>query len=83
MDFEVIRENPWFLGMDWEALKEKKVKPPFKPKIKNAQDTRNFDEVFTTEPVSDSVESDMLNPSPNQFSGFTYQATGPISMQEA
>ena len=82
MDFDSIKNHQWFLGIDWQALNEKKVKPPFKPRIKSPGDTRYFDDVFTKESASDSLESDILSPSPNQFSGFTYQASGPISMQE-
>lgn len=35
--------------MDWEALLQKKVPPPFVPSISSKEDVSNFDEEFTTE----------------------------------
>ena len=34
--------HPWFKGFDWNGLEFKKLKPPFKPKIKSKTDTQNF-----------------------------------------
>lgn len=39
--------------MDWDALKEKKIDPPFRPKVSNNKDLRHFDKMFTEEPVRD------------------------------
>lgn len=72
----------WFYGMDWNALSEKRINPPFKPKIRTKNDTRNFDKLFTQEPITDSIESELLSPSPNQYTGFTYQGSVPVSIQE-
>lgn len=30
--FDVMR-HPWFAGVDWEMILQKKIKPPFKPKL--------------------------------------------------
>lgn len=55
----------------------KRVDPPFKPKIKNVADTSNFDKCFTKEPPQDSLEAgDLLTPASNHFTGFTYQGSG-------
>lgn len=35
--------------MDWEALLQRKVPPPFLPSITGKEDISNFDEEFTTE----------------------------------
>lgn len=43
---EAIKKHPWFSSMDWKALIEKKVKPPFVPVIKSALDVSNFDSVI-------------------------------------
>jgi len=40
-----IKEHPWFAGFDFKALVEKKLTPPYKPKIKNQFDVSNFDDV--------------------------------------
>ena len=47
VDFEDIKQHPWFFGTNWKEMSEKSTKPPFKPKIKDKLDTRNFDKVFT------------------------------------
>ena len=44
---EEIKCHPWFEKVDWNALMEKKIKPPFIPKIKNELDVTHFDEEFT------------------------------------
>lgn len=54
-------------------MAEKKITPPFKPSVKNLKDTSNFDKTFTNEKVEESFDVAELNPSPNQFSGFTYK----------
>ena len=42
-----IMNHPWFAGVDWNAIKDKKIKPPFKPKLQSATDVKNFDTMFT------------------------------------
>ena len=39
-----VKEHPWFKSMDFEKLNEKKLKSPWKPKITNPLDARNFDD---------------------------------------
>ncbi len=46
--FEVM-EHPFFLGINWDDVYNKKLRPPFKPEIKSEADTANFDPEFTTE----------------------------------
>jgi len=38
-----VREQPFFRGIDWRALREKRIKPPVKPKIMKVSST---DSVF-------------------------------------
>ncbi|XP_018317782.1 protein kinase C [Mycetomoellerius zeteki] len=67
-----IRVHPFFKHLDWEALEERKVKPPFKPKIKDEKEALNFDIIFTTEdPVltSDSDGSFVIDQ--EEFRGFS------------
>jgi serum/glucocorticoid-regulated kinase 2 len=49
--FAEIKEHPFFSGFDFEALLEKKLPPPYKPKLKDTLDVGNFDEEFTSEDV--------------------------------
>lgn len=39
-----VMKHKWFSGFDWDALLEKRYNPPFKPKVKHAEDSSNFDE---------------------------------------
>jgi len=48
---EDIKEHPFFEGVDWDLAKQKKLKPPFIPKLKNDVDLRYFDNMFTDEPI--------------------------------
>ncbi|XP_047428251.1 serine/threonine-protein kinase N1b isoform X2 [Mugil cephalus] len=49
-DAEDVKKQPFFRGMDWEALLQRKVPPPFVPSIKGKEDVSNFDAEFTAEP---------------------------------
>uniref|UniRef100_A0A1A8UCH3 non-specific serine/threonine protein kinase n=1 Tax=Nothobranchius furzeri TaxID=105023 RepID=A0A1A8UCH3_NOTFU len=49
-DAEEVKKQPFFRNVDWEALLQKKVPPPFVPSVRGREDVSNFDEEFTTEP---------------------------------
>ncbi|MEQ2239806.1 Ribosomal protein S6 kinase alpha-4, partial [Ilyodon furcidens] len=44
---EDIKAHPFFKGLNWSDLAEKKVQSPFKPELKNELDVGNFAEEFT------------------------------------
>nr|QNS30455.1 protein kinase C epsilon [Locusta migratoria] len=69
-----IRVHPFFRDMDWEALEARRVKPPFKPKIKSKKDALNFDAEFTKEePVLTPVNPDVLRAiNQDEFQGFSF-----------
>ena len=46
-DAEELKEHQFFADTDWDAMMNKRVVPPFKPKLKNVLDTSNFDPEFT------------------------------------
>ena len=52
--FEEIKKHPFFKGMDFKALEEKKIEAPFKPILEDSLDVRNFDEEFTSEDLASS-----------------------------
>ncbi len=70
--FESFMANPFFGNMDWDALRNCKVTPPFVPNQGiDLEDTRNFDKEFTRmtlkdSPVDASVISDEI------FEGFSF-----------
>eukprot|EP00794_Sanderia_malayensis_P015897 gene15897-17497_t len=48
-DAEDIKKQPFFRDLKWDDLLSRKIKPPFKPSVKHAEDVSNFDEEFTSE----------------------------------
>uniref|UniRef100_A0A8C9L7L1 Serine/threonine-protein kinase N3 n=1 Tax=Pavo cristatus TaxID=9049 RepID=A0A8C9L7L1_PAVCR len=48
-DAEEIKIQPFFKGMDWDALYARTLKPPFVPTLKDPTDISNFDEEFTSQ----------------------------------
>ncbi|XP_030669428.1 serine/threonine-protein kinase N2-like isoform X2 [Nomascus leucogenys] len=48
-DAEDVKEHPFFWLIDWSALMDKKVKPPFIPTIRGREDVSHFDDEFTSE----------------------------------
>ncbi|XP_034045662.1 serine/threonine-protein kinase N1b isoform X1 [Thalassophryne amazonica] len=49
-DAEDVKKQPFFRGLNWEELLQRKVPPPFVPSIKGREDVSNFDVEFTAEP---------------------------------
>ncbi|KAJ8606821.1 hypothetical protein MRB53_040688 [Persea americana] len=57
-DAEEIMEHPFFKGVDWDDIYNKRIPTPYKPQIKNEKDTSNFDSEFTSvTPVLTPVQS--------------------------
>ena len=46
-DAAELKAHPFFNDVDWVALSQKQVIPPFKPKLQSDLDTSNFDPEFT------------------------------------
>nr|CAD7585912.1 unnamed protein product [Timema genevievae] len=69
-----IRVHPFFREIEWEALENRRVKPPFKPKIKSKKDVLNFDTEFTKEePVLTPVNADVVRSiNQEEFKGFSF-----------
>lgn len=49
-----IKTHPFFGTLNFELLKDKKLLPPFKPKLEDRTDTSNFDPEFVKMPTSES-----------------------------
>jgi RAC serine/threonine-protein kinase len=70
---KMIKNHPFFSTIDWNAILEKKIKPPFTPKIKSEFDTRYIDPEFTSCTPKDSVNvGDSLDNSENPYTDFSY-----------
>jgi len=75
-DVEDIKTHAFFATLNWDKLTKKEIDPPYKPKVKAVDDTSNFDDTFTKEPVVDSVvpQSSLSNDvNTDQFNKFTFQ----------
>lgn len=60
-DAQEVMSQPFFRNINWDDIYHKRVEPPFKPSIKSATDTSNFDSEFTSvTPVLTPVQSGML-----------------------
>ena len=46
-DAAEVKSHPWFEGINWQALIDKKLKAPFIPLVKSNSDVSNFDPEFT------------------------------------
>jgi len=59
---EDIKTHKWFKDIDWDKLFKKEIEPPFRPAVKNATDTSNFDDY----PDSDELPP-VVNPAQDPF----------------
>ena len=48
-DFEDIKKHSWFKDIDWIKLYNRKLDPPFKPKVSGDNWMDNFDKEFVSE----------------------------------
>ena len=68
-----IKSHPFFSDINWDSLLDKKIKPPFLPKLKNITDVRYIDKEFTSLPIKESVGSgESVNPEDDPYGGFSY-----------
>lgn len=71
---EAIKLHSFFREIDWTLLEQRKIRPPFKPRIKTKRDVNNFDQDFTREePVLTPVEDSIIKQiNQDEFKGFSY-----------
>ncbi|KAK7140372.1 hypothetical protein R3I94_012854 [Phoxinus phoxinus] len=72
-----VTSHPFFTGIDWDKLNRRELDPPFKPRIKTAEDVNNFDPDFTHEdPTLTPIDDDII-PSINQdeFRDFSFTSS--------
>ena len=72
-DAEEVKEHPWFVGINWQAILEKKVEAPFVPKISNDMGLNNFDPDFTEIPLH-SMGTPLENNSGKFYMDFSWNA---------
>ncbi|KAI5741464.1 hypothetical protein M8J76_013876 [Diaphorina citri] len=69
-----IRQHAFFRDMNWDDLEARRIKAPFKPKIKSKKDVMNFDSEFTKEdPVLTPIAADVVRSiNQDEFRGFSF-----------
>ncbi|KAK9762287.1 Serine/threonine kinase [Basidiobolus ranarum] len=74
-DAEEIKRHPFFRGVNWDDIMNKRIDPPFRPKITSRTDISNFDSEFTREkPVLTPVQNALDSVDQEEFYGFSYMA---------
>lgn len=66
-----IKAHPWFEGIDWDALLEKKIEPTFKPPVESKESVMCIDVGFLEMTLSD-VKSNPQENANAHFDNFTY-----------
>ena len=75
-DFRAVKAHPFFQSINWEDLENKRITPPFKPKIVDDMDTRNFDSEFTDESLEltpTDHQSPLAEEDDKYFPNFSYR----------
>lgn len=77
IDGAAVMAHPFFKSIDWDALLRKEVEAPFVPRVESETDIRNFDTVFTSEPVTltppaEKSEVDAATAAVEDFEGFSF-----------
>lgn len=68
-----IQNHPFFKGINWNDVLNKKMVPPFCPTIRNEIDLTNFDSLFTNEKLDATIQENDLNLSLEaNFANFTF-----------
>jgi len=72
-----IQDHLWFKGFDWEALIQKRLKPPWKPGVKGPMDMSQIDPDLLKETPFDTPDVlfpvDFIKGDEDLFEGFTFE----------
>ena len=69
---EKIKKHSFFKNIDWDAILNKKIKPPFIPRISSDSDTKYIDSEFTNlTPVDSYNQQDYLD-GDTDYKGFSF-----------
>lgn len=69
-----IEQHIFFRTVDWRAMEQRLVPPPYKPQVTSERDLTNIDTLFTKEPVVLTPISPrtLSHIQQNEFEGFEY-----------
>lgn len=78
-DGKEVREHAFFQGIDWVAITQRRVKPPWKPTITQGSDVKYFDKEFVDQPVVNSELDVGHLRDADHFEGFSYSHGPPVA----
>ncbi|KAF8560994.1 hypothetical protein P879_09164 [Paragonimus westermani] len=83
-NFADIMNHPFFRPIDWVALEQKQVAPPYRPAYANDYDLAHFDPTFTDEPVvfTPDNQENIGKIDQSEFEGFEYVNPLLMSLEE-
>ena len=68
-----IKSHPFFCTMNFDEIRNKKLKPPYIPSIKDKEDTSNFDQEFKDMPLTESPVDPWVEEYQDWFTEFNIQ----------
>ena len=76
---ENIKRHPFFNDIDWDEALNKKLKPPFIPKIEDETDIKYFEKSLAESPIFSDSSTDLMfkaeeNEEEEDYDGFTFVA---------
>jgi len=80
---EAVKRHKWFSDIKWDLLIQKKLKPPYIPKLKHNVDTGHFEQYFTNMEIQESVglESAQMSNFDKDFDEFSYNCINDINIK--
>jgi len=74
-DGDDVKEHAFFQGLGWVAVQQRRITPPFRPKVSKGGDVTYFENEFVGLPAVNSEVYDASQAQDvNHFEGFTYAA---------
>eukprot|EP00698_Gefionella_okellyi_P012489 TRINITY_DN3366_c0_g1_i1.p1 TRINITY_DN3366_c0_g1~~TRINITY_DN3366_c0_g1_i1.p1 ORF type:complete len:351 (+),score=24.27 TRINITY_DN3366_c0_g1_i1:46-1098(+) len=80
--FQQIKSHPFFAGLDWDLLLQKRIAATFIPQTESSLDIRNFDNEFTRELALDSPVIARQLSNPGMLSSFSFSADDTLRAPE-
>lgn len=65
-----VKSHPWFATIDWDDLYNRRNPGPIIPHLRNAEDTRNFDDYDPESPNRPTYSDDLRNKFDHMFGDF-------------
>lgn len=72
-DAKDIKEHPWFECINWEAIEQKKIPPPYKPQLDSGSDVKHFPPEFTGMKMSPADMESLKETIAEPWDNFSYQ----------